>query len=74
MDWSNIIKEVCEYQDFTPYRLAKNTGISQGYMNRLALGNHKEPSINKAMQILKYHPDTWIVGGGGIKRVSGGEK
>ena len=69
MDWQKIIKEVCDHHDISEYRLAKITEISQGYINKLSRGERHDPSINKAMQILKYHPDTWIVGGGKIKRV-----
>lgn len=71
MNWQEIIKEVCEHKNWTHFELSKQAGLSRGYVSHLARGLHKHPSMEKAMQILKYHPDTWTVGGGEIKRVSG---
>lgn len=73
LNWQKIIEETCKHKGVSVYGLAAITGISEGYLGKLKNGHRHEPSINKAMQILKYHPDTWIVGGGEIKRV-GGEK
>lgn len=70
-DWVQLIKEILEHKKWTAYKLSQESGISRGYINQLARGIQYNVSLEKAMQILKYHPDTWVVGGGEIKRVSG---
>lgn len=72
-DWVQLIEEICQHKGWKPYRLSQESGISRGYINQLARGIQYNVSLEKSMQILKYHPDTWIVGGGEIKRVSGSD-
>lgn len=68
MNWHEILNEVLAHNKITEYRLCRIIGVSNSYFANIRNGRNVAPSFSYAIELLKLHPDTWLIENGKFYR------